>query len=189
MENLLESEFIPLPGVSIEKLLEALKDVLGELQAKLNGTPSVKHYEIYFYWTNFANTRLEKVLRRDDIDRLISTARHWILAGMGPNVSGNVAELTRIEISQRLLDFERVIGQVESRMKDWKSRQGHLVIPDTNVLLARRDRLAPVRAKRQRGHLCGVASESHHGCSELTVVLLNVVWLPQRLARRRIDSR
>lgn len=128
-------DILPLPGVNGSDLLIGLKDVLNELQSKTVGIQQVKHYEIYFYWTNFANTRLENLLHRRDIDRLISTPRHWAMAAMGPNMSGNVSELVRIEISQRIHDFGNLIRTLEKRINYWNANQGRLVVPDTNVYL------------------------------------------------------
>ena len=131
----LDMDILPLPGIPGSDLLIGLKEVLTELRSKTIGVPQVQHYEIYFYWTNYANIRLENLLHRRDIDRLISTPRHWAMAGMGPHMSGNVSELVRIEISQRISDFEKLIRSLEEKLSYWNYKQGQLVIPDTNIYL------------------------------------------------------
>ena len=128
---------IPLPGVSTDHLLTALRDEATNL-ANLRSGPrdAMDRFNAYLTWSNAAVSRLSVMVHNDDVDRLVTTPRYWALQGTDPSSRLlSLAGFVDLEISDRLRAFEAEHDRLSAEVGRWGTRPGRLVVPDTNVFL------------------------------------------------------
>jgi hypothetical protein len=133
--------------------LRAVDEQLGNL----SGHSIEERLASYQGWSNEAARRLGWVFGSEDVERLVLTARHWVLQqwSWSPGVGGDVHRLIDAEQSDRKRVLEQLLRQYVEIEAQWAACDRQLVAPDTNTYIQRplyfdefrwRDRVgAPVR--------------------------------------------
>lgn len=127
----------PLPGVSGDSLLAVLQAEMTNLQ-NLRSSPGTAFARLneYLVWSNDALSRTAQMVRAEDLDLLVTTPRHWTLQALDPAARGpSLGGFVDLEIDERLRTFTSEREVLERELHRWRSRQGMLVIVDTNVFL------------------------------------------------------
>jgi hypothetical protein len=125
----------PLPGVTGERLLRALKNTERELgNSRVTGDINVC-LTAYLKWANQAVRDLSPLLRSDDLNRLATTPRHWTLQTVNPTMNGNLFDLLNLEISEQLLRFGMAINDIEYEVNRWAVCRETIAIADTNIYI------------------------------------------------------
>ncbi len=134
----------PLPGVQPKTLLDALRQVHNSAStAHASGGSATDRLVAYARWARDAASQLAKMLRPEDVDRLVLTRRHWVIQGLDPGGLPETIELlVNLELEERLRTLATAVLKQEAILDRWASRTGQVVVADTNVYVEHEDPLA-----------------------------------------------
>lgn len=127
---------VPLPGVGPRAAREALADSLlmcTNIRTSGMGPPLRLH--AYLGWSAQTAEALAHVLRPADVERLVTTPRHWALAALNPAGSDNVAGLVDLELTSRRDALRAAVEALDRVLARREAQRGALVLADTNVYL------------------------------------------------------
>lgn len=100
-----------------------------------SGGTGFDRFNAYNEWAQQAIGRLSFCLRPAEIDRLVTTSRHWLLQGLDPATRANsLASLVDLEAVQVTGRLSAAVEEFQSDLLRWR-RPGRVVVPDTNVYL------------------------------------------------------
>jgi hypothetical protein len=126
----------PLPGAARERVLEVLRDVsTAVVNARGTSGTTADIYNEYIRWANKAAGQLSRVVRADDVDRLVLTRRYWLLQSMGGDAGTlHVTNLLNAELDERARVIEEAHQDLKGQIERW-SRDGVFVLADTSFYI------------------------------------------------------
>ncbi|MFJ4924066.1 PIN domain-containing protein [Streptomyces sp. NPDC088736] len=131
----------PLPGTHPENLLNAMRSVHQHARSLYEGGPDDTYQRLiaYLNWSSNAVRMLRGQLRGADLDRLVLTRRHAaLLDGVGHLAGSDQASLVlglvRLELEERLEDFEQAIRDYEHVTQRWRAPL-RLLVPDSSLFV------------------------------------------------------
>lgn len=126
----------PLPGVTADRLLEALRQAANRLTtARGSSTNAYDTYNRYITWSNQEVGVLSSCVSPASLDALVTTSRYWMLQSLDPSTKGPaLASVVQLEIEQRLRAFEAAHTLIEAEVARFAG-VGRVIVPDTNIYL------------------------------------------------------
>jgi hypothetical protein len=129
----------PQPGTTANRILDVVEaqalaatNVIGSSA----GAIGVDLFNAYLRWVNEAARQLGAVVRDRDVEALVLSQRQWVLQRMDPTTNGDLPNLLRLELEERITTLNEMAASLRDFVGRWNpSDAGHLVIPDTNVYL------------------------------------------------------
>lgn len=123
--------------VTAKQALENLRYVhmkIGDVQGAGGDVRTM--YSNYLNWANEAVRMLGPMVSAEDLDRLVTTKRYWVLRANHPDAFA-IHQFLNYEISERVQELEREVQELDSIGKMWQWENGFYVavVPDTNFLL------------------------------------------------------
>lgn len=137
----------PRPGVARDVLHATLQSVATAADNLRSGGSDDAYRGLLAYlgWANSAVRTLTRCISSDDLDRLVLTRRHdALLAGAsglaGSHQSGLVNGLVRLELDQRVEDFNGALRELERLAHRWPT-DTCLVVADSSFYIQHPDKL------------------------------------------------
>lgn len=134
----------PLPGVQPNTLLDVLRQVHNSASmAQASGGSATDHLVAYARWARNAASQLARMLRPEDVDRLVLTRRHWVIQGLDPQgLPETIEPLVNLELEERVRTLANAVSKQEAIIERWVARTGLVVVADTNVYVEHEEPLA-----------------------------------------------
>lgn len=127
---------VPLPGTGPQRARDVIAAaLLAAANIRTGGLTPVDRLNAYRAWSTQTATALHSVLRPSDIDRLVTTPRHWHLHALDFAAHGDAAGLVDLELTTRSGELQTAVDSLDHILARRKAQRGDLVVADTNVYL------------------------------------------------------
>ena len=131
----------PLPGADRKTLLETLRAIHADV-GNLKGLTTSNSYQYllaYLEWASNAMTKLVRLLRPSDIDRLVLTKHYEMLVGLSGMQPSNLRaqhldKLIVFELEQRETAFDEVVQTLAGQLYRW-SFSDYFIVADSSFYI------------------------------------------------------